>query len=106
MQIQVTGQQMEITPALRDYAVSKIEKITRLFDNTTGAHVVLSVDKHAHKAECRLSVPGKQLFAEVAAHDMYAAIDGLVDRMEMQVRKYKGKLTDHHGQARRAASDL
>lgn len=105
MQIQVTGQQMEITPALRDYAVNKLDKLARVFDNATGAHVVLSVDKLMHRAECTLNVPGKQLVANAEAQDMYAAIDGLVDRMDMQVRKYKSKLTDHHrSQARRAAS--
>jgi putative sigma-54 modulation protein len=105
MQIQVTGHQIEVTPALRDYAVGKVEKLTRLFEQATGAHVVLSVDtKLSHKAECQLHVPGRQLFADAEAPDMYAAIDGMVDRMDMQVRKYKSKLTDHHrAEARRAS---
>lgn len=105
MQIQVTGHQMEVTPALRDYAVGKVEKLARVFEQNTGAHVVLSVDtKLAHKAECQLNVPGKQLFADAEAADMYAAIDAMIDRLDIQVRKFKSKLTDHHrAEARRAA---
>lgn len=103
MQIQVTGHQMEVTPALRDYAVGKMDRLVRVFDQATSAHLVLSVDKLVHKVECQFNVPGKQLFADAEAPDMYAAIDALIDRMEMQVRKYKSKLTDHHRAARRAA---
>jgi|SRR5690606_22731222 putative sigma-54 modulation protein len=103
MQIQVTGHHMDVTPALRDYAVSKMDRIVRVFDQVTSAHLVLSVDKLVHKVECQLNVPGKQLFADAEAPDMYAAIDALIDRMEMQIRKYKSKLTDHHRGARRAA---
>lgn len=106
MQIQVTGHQMDVTEALREYATSKVERLTRLFDHGTSAHVILSVDaKLAHKAECQFNVPGKPLFADAEAPDMYAAIDAMVDRLDMQVRKYKSKLTDHHrAQARRAAN--
>lgn len=106
MQIQVTGHQVEVTPALREYAVGKVERLARLFEQNTGAHVILSVDtKLAHKAECQLNVPGKQLYADAEHADMYAAIDAMIDRLDMQVRKYKSKLTDHHrAEARRAAS--
>lgn len=97
MQIQVTGHHLEITPALRDYAVGKVEKITRVFEQATGAHIVLSVDaKLAHKADCTVNVPGKQLYAEAEAPDLYAAIDGMIDRLDGQMRKFKSKLTDHH----------
>lgn len=106
MQIQVTGHQMEVTPALREYAVGKVEKLTRLFEQATGAHVILSVDtKLAHKSECQLNVPGKKLFADAEAPDMYAAIDAMIDRLDMQVRKYKSKLTDHHRAEARRVSD-
>ncbi|MBX3725209.1 MAG: ribosome-associated translation inhibitor RaiA [Xanthomonadales bacterium] len=107
MQIQVTGHQLEVTPALRDYATGKVERLTRLFEQATGAHIILSVDtKLVHKAECQVNVPGKQLFADAEAPDLYAAIDGMVERMEVQVRKYKSKLTDHHrAEARRAHAD-
>jgi putative sigma-54 modulation protein len=105
MQIQVTGHQMDVTAALRDYATGKVEKLTRLFEQATSAHVILSVDtKLSHKAECQLSVPGKVLFADAEATDLYVAIDAMIDRMDMQVRKYKSKLTDHHrAESRRAA---
>ncbi len=106
MQIQVTGHQMDVTEPLREYATGKIERLTRLFEHGTSAHVILSVDaKLAHKAECQFNVPGKQLFADAESPDLYAAIDAMVDRLDMQVRKYKSKLTDHHrAQARRAAN--
>ena len=107
MQIQVTGHQLDVTPALHEYATSKVDKLTRLFDQAIGAHVILSVDsRFIHKAECQFNVPGKQLFADAEAEDLYAAIDAMADRLDTQVRKYKSKLTDHHrAEARHVAAD-
>lgn len=97
MQIQITGHQMELTPALREYVQSKMERILRHFDHLTDAHFILSVDKLTHKAEGVLNAAGKRLFADATAEDMYAAIDALSDKLDRQVRRHKEKLTDHRG---------
>jgi putative sigma-54 modulation protein len=97
MQIHVSGHQIDVTPALRDYVVSKLERIVRHFDHLHDVHVILSVEKLLHRAEATLSAArNKILHAEVDAADMYAAIDALVDKLDRQVRKHKEKITDHH----------
>lgn len=96
MQINITGHQMNVTPALRDYLNSKMDRIVRHFDNLTDVHFILSVDKLEHKAEGTLNTAGKTLFADASAEDMYAAIDMLSDKLDRQVRKHKEKLTNHH----------
>ncbi len=96
MQLNVTGHHVEITPALRDYVGSKLERLERLFDHVTNVHVVLSVEKLRHKAEATLSITGNNLFADAEEEDMYAAIDALADKLDRQIRKHKEKLTDHH----------
>ncbi len=105
MQINITGHQMDVTPALRDYLNTKLDRIVRHFDNLTDVHFILSVDKLEHKAEGTLNTAGKTLFADATAEDMYAAIDALSDKLDRQVRKHKEKLTNHHrGDARDAAA--
>lgn len=96
MQIDLTGHHVDITPALRGYVNEKFERLERHFDNVTDVHVILSVEKLRHKAEATIQISGGSLFADNVEDDMYAAIDGLVDKLDRQVKKHKEKLTDHH----------
>ena len=96
MQINLTGHHVDITPALRDYVHSKMDRIIRHFDQLVGIQVVLSVEKLRQKAEAKLLVANNEIYAEATEEDMYAAIDKLTDKVDRQVRKHKEKITDHH----------
>jgi len=96
MQLNVTGHHVEVTPPLRDYVASKIEKIERHFDNVTDVHCILTVEKLRHKAEATIQVSGGTIYADATEEDMYAAIDGLVDKLDRQIKKHKEKMGDHH----------
>jgi putative sigma-54 modulation protein len=96
MQINVTGHHVDITPALRDYVDTKLERIERHFDHVLDVHVILTVEKLRHKAEASLRVNGNHLYADDVQDDMYAAIDGLIDKLDRQVVKHKEKQKDHH----------
>lgn len=96
MQINITGQHIEVTPALRDYVNEKLERVENHFENIIEIRVILSVVKETQQAEATIKVPGKSLFADASDQDMYAAIDALTDKLDRQVRRYKDKLTDHH----------
>lgn len=96
MQTTISGQHMDITPALKDYVKSKLERIERHFDHLTNSNVVLHVEKTRHCAEVTVGAKGATLHANAEAEDMYAAIDAVIDKLDTQVRKKKGKSTDHH----------
>ncbi len=97
MQIQVSGHQVAITPALHDYVSVKFDRIVRHFDHLHDVTVTLSVEKLLHKAEATMHcASNKTIHADAQAADMYAAIDALADRLDRQVKKHKEKLTDHH----------
>jgi len=98
MQIDISGQNVEVTQALRAYVTEKLARLERHFDNLTGAHVVLRLEKIEHTAEGTVGVAGrtKPIHAEAVSEDMYAAIDKLADKLDRQVRRHKGKVTDHH----------
>lgn len=97
MQVQVSGHQIEITPALRDYVDARRERLTRRFDNLTSLNVVLEVEKNrlANRAEGTLAAAGKVLHADAVDNDMYAAIDALFDKLDAQVRRHKDKRRTH-----------
>ena len=96
MQLDITGHHVEVTEPLREYVVSKLEKISRHFDLVSDVHCILTVEKLRHKAEATVGVNGTKIYADHTESDMYAAIDGLADKLERRVRKHKEKLVDHH----------
>lgn len=95
MNVQLTGHQIDITPALRDYVNLKLERVKRHFDHMMDVNVVMSASKLIKKVEVNVHVRGRDLFVESADEDMYAAIDGLVDKLDRQIIRHKEKVTDH-----------
>ena len=95
MQITITGHQVHVTESLRNYVNEKFERLKRHFDRVMDVHVVLEVEKINQKAEATVQVNGATLFAEDIREDMYAAIDGLVDKLDRQIVKHKEKQSQH-----------
>jgi putative sigma-54 modulation protein len=101
MNLLISGHHLEVTPALRSYVTSKLDRISRHFDQVVDVKVLLTVDNLKEKdlrqkAECNIHVKGRDLHAESAHADLYAAVDDLADKMDRQVLKYKDKAQDHH----------
>ena len=96
MQLNITGHHVEITPPLRAYVTEKVQRLSRHFDHVISINVILKVEKHEQLAEGTVNAGGKTLFATDTDMDMYAAIDGLIDKLDRQVRRLKNRLRDHH----------
>ncbi|MET0311991.1 MAG: ribosome-associated translation inhibitor RaiA [Burkholderiaceae bacterium] len=104
MNLTISGHHLEVTPALRTYVTNKLDKLTRHFDQIVDVKVILTVEKlreseRRQRAECNIHVKGNDMFAESAHSDLYAAVDDLVDKLDRQVVKHKGKLQAHHHEA-------
>ena len=100
MNLTISGHHLEVTPALRSYVTSKLDRVTRHFDQVVDVKVLLSVENKQEKdkrqrAECRIGVKGNDLFAESSHEDLYAAVDELVDKLDRQIVKHKDKLQSH-----------
>lgn len=96
MNLHLTGHHLEVTPALREYVQSKLERVTNHFDQVIDVKVTLSVEKLKQKVEATMHVPGNDLHAECSDDNMYSAIDLLADKLDRQVLKHKEKQSDHH----------
>ncbi|MGH9436876.1 MAG: ribosome hibernation-promoting factor, HPF/YfiA family [Terriglobia bacterium] len=96
MQNTITGRHLDITPALKDYVESKLERLERHHEPPTSVQVILTVEKLDHKAEGILRVSGETVYAESTDENMYAAIDALADKLDRQLRRHKSKRTNHH----------
>jgi putative sigma-54 modulation protein len=95
MQINVSGHHLEVTDALKEYVTNKIERLSHHHDRITNTNVTLSVDKLIQKAEAKIHVSGKDIFADATHNDLYAAIDALVDKLDRQLIKHKEKMRSH-----------
>ena len=95
MNVQVSGHHVEVTPAIRGYVLTKLERIQRHFDHVIDVNIILSVEKLRQKAEINVHVRGKDIFVESHEEDMYAAIDLMMDKLDRQIIKYKDKAFAH-----------
>ncbi len=95
MNLNLTGNHLLITSAIRDYVVSKLDRVKRHFDHVIDVTVVMSVEKLRHKIEANLHTRGKDIHVEAVESDMYAAIDALADKLDRQVLRHKEKLAVH-----------
>ncbi|WP_332650921.1 ribosome hibernation-promoting factor, HPF/YfiA family [Lysinibacillus sp. 54212] len=95
LKFNIRGENIEVTPAIRDYVESKVEKVERYFneDVNANANVNLKVynDKQT-KVEVTIPMKNVTLRAEERHDDMYAAVDLIVDKLERQIRKHKTKV--------------
>jgi putative sigma-54 modulation protein len=99
MNLIINGHHLEITPAIRQFVTEKIGKVKRHFEHVIDINITLSVEKLIQKAEANVHMSGKDLFVEHQHDDLYAAIDGLIDKLDRQILKHKEKIQDHAHQA-------
>ncbi len=96
MRINVTFRHMETSEPVRNYVEEKLPKVKKYIDEPVEAQVVLSVEKKIrHKAEVSLTAKGITIKATEETADMYAAIDGVLDKLDRQLKRYKDKIKNH-----------
>lgn len=95
MNVQVSGHHVEVTPAIRGYVLSKLERVQRHFDQVIDINVILSVEKLRQKAEISVHIRGKDIHVESDDADLYAAIDLMMDKLDRQIIKHKQKAHAH-----------
>jgi putative sigma-54 modulation protein len=98
MNLHLTGHHVEITPAIRDYVTAKLERINRHFDHVIDVNVVMTVEKLDQRIEANVHLPGKDIHVQAHDGDMYAAIDGLIDKLDRQVLRHKEHFQPRHPQ--------
>ena len=95
MEFNVRGENIEVTPALREHVEKKIGKLERYFENNVDAivHVNLKFyNDQESKVEVTIPMTDLSLRAEVHHEDMYNAIDLATNKLERQIRKHKTKV--------------
>lgn len=91
----IRGENIEVTPAIRDYIEEKVSKIERYFDREYETNVHVNIKTYSdNTAKCEVTIPLPQITirAEETSENLYGSIDSVVDKLERQIRKHKTKL--------------
>ncbi|HEV2717513.1 MAG TPA: ribosome-associated translation inhibitor RaiA [Terriglobales bacterium] len=89
MNVEYTGRQYEITPAIRKEVETGLAKIRKILDDKFDTKVILALEKHRHKAEITISPRNGPLVGVAQAGDMISAINEALEHLETQAVKYK-----------------
>jgi putative sigma-54 modulation protein len=89
MNVEFTGRQCEITPAIRKSVETGLAKIRKILGDKFDTKVILAVEKHRHRAEITISPRNGPLVGEAQAGDMKSAINDAFEHLEKQAVKYK-----------------
>lgn len=106
MQITVKGKHFDVTDALKSYASDRVNKISRYFDSVISADVTLSTERNWHIAEITVFGEGFDMRGEERTKDMYNSIDRVIDKLERQIKKQKGKVIGRRPRVTVPASPL
>jgi len=97
MQVSITGRHVELTEPLKEYVDDKLQHLKHSFDHLVDVHVVLSVEKFRQRCEVNMQASGINIHGSHETEDMYASIDGVVDKLNRQLKRYRAKLRRHRG---------
>jgi len=97
MQVIVKGRNIDVTNALRKYTLDKISKVVKYFDQILKVEVEFTVEKNpsiseSETVEVTVFTKGPVIRAKESSADMYASVDVVIEKLERQVKRYKGKL--------------
>ncbi len=97
MQVSITGRHVDLTEPLKAYVDDKLQHLKHSFDHVVDVHVVLSVEKFRQRCEVSMQASGINIHGSHETEDMYASIDGVVDKLNRQLKRYRAKLRRHRG---------
>jgi putative sigma-54 modulation protein len=106
MQIRTTARHFDLTDDLKDFVEKHLNKLERFFDHIIDSHLILEMEKSRMTAELKLKVYGTVLTSKHRSFDMYDSVEKVMDKMERQLKTYKGKLQDKKAKKAQKSSPL
>ena len=104
MNVEYTGRQFVITPAVRKQVETGLTKLAKLLGNNFETHVILITVKRLHKAEITIHVRDNPIVGAAEANDMTSAIGEALDHIDRQAVKYKSRWKTKRRQAAKKKS--
>jgi len=107
MQVNITFRGIESTESLKNHVKERVEHIEKYFDRSIETHAVLSLERYLHNADITIHAGPYVLRGRVKSEDMYKSIDEAIDKIEKQLKRYKGRIrANQHRAAPEASSSF
>ena len=109
LDVQVYGRNIELTERINDYAKKKVSKLDRFLSDIDEARVDFAYIKSARSAADRqvaqITIRGKGyiLRAEERSDDVFTALDSVLEKLQRQVERFKGKRQKGRGDGKSAS---
>jgi ribosomal subunit interface protein len=96
MALRVSGKNLDIGPALRTRAHDEIlGAVKKYYDGDYTGHLTVEKDGTGFRTECTVHLnSGRSMCVSAAAHDAYASVGQVVERIAKQMRRYKREKRD------------
>ena len=91
MNIKITGKELKVTDAIREYVEKKLERVQKYFESEIDVLVTIKTERNIQIAEIQVNVNSEMYRAVTETKDLYASIDKDIDILEGQIRKTKTK---------------
>ena len=98
MQVEISARHGQLSDATKEKIGAKVERLSRLFDRLLSIEVTVDLEHEQNPSvDIRISAEHKHDFvATEQSSSLMAALDGVIHKLEQQLRKYKEKVQDHH----------
>ena len=92
MSLDITGRHIEVTEPLRKFVTDRLDRLRGISDEILESHFILTVEKHQrHIAELNIKTRHEFYHGEEVSTDMYTSIAVVLDKVEKQILKDKGR---------------
>ncbi|MCK5147914.1 ribosome-associated translation inhibitor RaiA [bacterium] len=91
MRINITARRFKLNDELKDYAENEVMRLKKYYDDIIDTEIILGWEKKDRLAEINIKLNGTKLSAHERSEDIHKSIVLAVDKLERQVKKYKGR---------------
>jgi putative sigma-54 modulation protein len=91
MQLSMTFRHLEPTDAMKELVEEKVAKVKKYIQGPFEASVVLSVERYLHACDVTILASGATYKGREESDDMYTSIDKVMEKIERQIDKTKGR---------------
>ena len=96
MEVTIRGRNLDISPRLQDYVETKANRLGRHLGTISEVRVDLAIENTRSNSDSQVAqftVHSKRtiLRAEERTDDIFASIDAVIDKLDRQIERYKGR---------------
>ena len=95
MQISTTARHCSLDPELRSFAFERLQRVSRFARDIQEVHLIVTGEKFRHVAEIKLRLNHHEMVCREESTEIKSSIEGVIDRIEEQLRRFKDRRTDH-----------